>query len=124
TGRPTDLLTEPLTELLTEPLTHPEGIDVDHVATDAPARTCAPTASACTIISRNYLGQARVLAESYLAHHPDGRFYLLILDRLPAGVELDPRIRLVDPADLPLDDLYDMCFKYDVVELATAVKPA
>jgi GT2 family glycosyltransferase/glycosyltransferase involved in cell wall biosynthesis len=108
----------------TDLLIHPEGIDVDHVTTDATTSACAPTAAACTIISRNYLGQARVLAESYLTHHPDGRFYLLIVDRLPEGVELDPRIRLVDPADLPLDDLYDMCFKYDVVELATSVKPA
>jgi GT2 family glycosyltransferase/glycosyltransferase involved in cell wall biosynthesis len=97
-------------------------IDALEAASDAATR--APTASACTIISRNYLGQARVLADSYFVHHPDGRFYLLILDRLPAGVDLDPRILLVDPAELPLDDLYDMCFKYDVIELATAVKPA
>jgi GT2 family glycosyltransferase/glycosyltransferase involved in cell wall biosynthesis len=86
--------------------------------------TADRTASACTIISRNYLGQARVLASSYLTHHPDGRFYLLIVDGLPEGVEIDPRIKLVRLSELPLDNLGDMCFKYDVVELATAVKPA
>ena len=86
--------------------------------------TATATASACTIISRNYLGQARVLARSYLSHHPDGRFYLLIVDGLPSETSLDDRIVLIDLAELPLDDLGDMCFKYDVVELATAVKPA
>lgn len=83
---------------------------------------CVP--SACTIISRNYLGQAKVLADSYLVHHPAGIFYLLAVDGLPAGTDIDPRIRLVALTDLPLDDLGDMCFKYDVVEFATAVKPA
>ncbi|MDX6567252.1 MAG: hypothetical protein QOE10_2914, partial [Gaiellales bacterium] len=99
-----------------DPPTHSDRNDVNPAA--------SPVAGACTIISRNYLGQARVLADSYFTHHPDGRFYLLIVDRLPAETELDPRIVLVDPAELPLVDLYDMCFKYDVVELATAVKPA
>jgi SAM-dependent methyltransferase/glycosyltransferase involved in cell wall biosynthesis len=81
-------------------------------------------ASACTIIARNYLAQARVLARSYFTHHPDGRFYLLVVDGLPAAAELDARIQLVDPHDLPVDNLYEMFFKYDVVELSTAVKPA
>ncbi|HEY4927753.1 MAG TPA: glycosyltransferase [Acidimicrobiales bacterium] len=84
----------------------------------------APTAAACTIIARNYLGQARVLAASYLAHHPDGRFFLLVVDGLPDGAEVDPRITVVDPEDLPVGNLYEMCFKYDVVELSTAVKPS
>jgi len=30
----------------------------------------------------------------------------------------------VDPEDLPVGNLYEMCFKYDVVELSTAVKPS
>jgi GT2 family glycosyltransferase/glycosyltransferase involved in cell wall biosynthesis/SAM-dependent methyltransferase len=96
-------------------------------ATDAaplPTAVPAPTAAACTIIARNYLGQARVLAASYLAHHPEGRFYLLVVDGLPDGAEVDPRITVVDPEDLPVGNLYEMCFKYDVVELSTAVKPS
>jgi len=30
--------------------------------------------NACTIIAKNYVAQARVLARSYLEHHPGGRF--------------------------------------------------
>jgi GT2 family glycosyltransferase/glycosyltransferase involved in cell wall biosynthesis/SAM-dependent methyltransferase len=81
-------------------------------------------AAACSIIARNYLSQARTLADSYFTHHPDGRFYLLVIDGLPDEAVLDPRIQLVEVRDLPIDDLYEMFFKYDVVELSTAVKPA
>jgi glycosyltransferase involved in cell wall biosynthesis len=79
--------------------------------------------SACTIVSRNYLSHARILAESFNRSHPDGNFYLLVVDRLPAGVELPGYIELVDPSELELPHFYEMCFKYDVTELSTAVKP-
>lgn len=86
-------------------------------------RTSSDTISACTIVSRNYLSHARILAESFARHEPGGRFYLLVVDRLPDGVELPDYITLVDPAELELEQLYEMCFKYDVTELSTAVKP-
>ncbi|HZV75686.1 MAG TPA: glycosyltransferase family 4 protein [Conexibacter sp.] len=82
------------------------------------------TLSACTIVSRNYLSHARILAESFARHEPQGRFYLMVVDRLPDGVELPDYIELIDPAALELPHLYEMCFKYDVTELSTAVKPA
>ena len=34
----------------------------------------------CTIIAKNYVAQARVLARSFAEHHPDGRFWTLIID--------------------------------------------
>ena len=82
-----------------------------------------PALSACTIVSRNYLSHARVLAESFVRHEPDGRFYLLVVDKLPAGVELPDYITLVQPEELGLPYFYELCFKYDVTELSTAVKP-
>ena len=36
--------------------------------------------AACTIIARNYLAHARVLADSFFAHHPDGEFTVLLID--------------------------------------------
>ena len=33
---------------------------------------------ACTIIARNYLAHARVLASTYLEHHPEGSFSVLL----------------------------------------------
>jgi len=88
------------------------------------SRRVKSSMAACTIVSRNYLSHARILAESFARHEPDGRFYLLVVDRLPAGVELPGYIELVAPEDLELPQFYEMCFKYDVTELSTAVKPA
>ena len=80
---------------------------------------------ACTIIARNYLPFARVLARSFHDHHPGGRVTALVLDDLER--ELDPRL---EPFEIMhLDDLFDtqerhdLAMIYDVMELATAVKP-
>jgi glycosyltransferase involved in cell wall biosynthesis/SAM-dependent methyltransferase len=80
----------------------------------------------CTIIARNYLAQARVLAETFRDHHPDGRFFALVIDadgRVVSGAR-EP-FELVTPADLPFGDReYErMAAIYDVQELSTAVKP-
>jgi GT2 family glycosyltransferase len=79
--------------------------------------------SACTIISRSYLSHARVLANSYQQHHRGAKFYLLVVDGLPAGVEAGAGIRLIDAQELNLPYWPELCFKYDVTELCTAVKP-
>ena len=39
--------------------------------------------NACTIIARNYYPFARVLADSFFVHHPDGSFTVLIIDDEP-----------------------------------------
>ena len=107
------------------PVTSP---DAEAAATAAPrpppVRHPDRPLAACTIISRNYLSQARVLAESYFRHEPKGRFYTLVVDGLPPGADAGPGVRVVGPADLGLPNLHEWCFKYDVVELNTAVKPA
>jgi hypothetical protein len=79
--------------------------------------------AAVSIISRNYLPQARILARSFRAHEPNGRFYLLVVDRLPEGAEVGADVRLIDPEELDIPGFYEMCFKYDIVEFNTAVKP-
>ncbi|MDF3039478.1 MAG: hypothetical protein K0Q71_2184 [Thermomicrobiales bacterium] len=81
------------------------------------------SAAACTIIAANYLSHARVLASSYLEHHPDAHFYLLVVDDLPSSEAIDDRIRLVHPDELELASFSEMTVKYDVTELSTAVKP-
>ena len=37
-------------------------------------------ASACTIVARNYLPHARILAQSFAAHHQGGDFTVLLID--------------------------------------------
>jgi glycosyltransferase involved in cell wall biosynthesis len=78
----------------------------------------------CTIIARNYVAHARVLAESFRATHPDGACSVLVIDD-PAGF-IDPaeepfEILTIDQIGLP--DPERMAASYDVLELSTAVKP-
>ena len=81
---------------------------------------------ACTICACNYLAYARVLAESFYAHHPDGTFVVLLIDdeqgRLTPG---DGRIVWRRLRDLGIDEaeMRRLAAIYDVVELSTAVKP-
>lgn len=80
--------------------------------------------AACTIVSRNYLSHARILAASYVAHHPGARFYLLVIDGLPKDCSISDDIHLVSVHELDIPYFPELCFKYDVTELCTAVKPS
>jgi GT2 family glycosyltransferase/glycosyltransferase involved in cell wall biosynthesis len=80
--------------------------------------------AACTIVARNYLSHARVLAASYYEQHPEGRFYLFVVDGLPDGVEPGAGMHLVKSEELEVPHLVEMSFKYDVTEFSTAVKPS
>lgn len=78
----------------------------------------------CTIIAKNYVAQARCLTRSFLARHPGGKVYVLLLDELnnyfdPAGEPFE----LVAIDDLTIPELPAMVRRYTVRELATAVKP-
>ena len=78
-----------------------------------------------TLCSANYLAQARVLGDSLLRWNPGVRFVIGLVDRM------DSRLRSVVPATwevleverLGIEGLADMCERYDIVELNTAVKP-
>jgi glycosyltransferase involved in cell wall biosynthesis len=98
--------------------------------TREPRRRGGPGAiDACTIIAGNYLAAARVLAESFFAHHPEGSFTVLLVDDeheeiVPAS-EIDHRIEWWRLADLGLDraEIHRLAGIYDVAELSTSVKP-
>jgi glycosyltransferase involved in cell wall biosynthesis len=83
-------------------------------------------ARACTIVARNYLAQAEVLVSSFVEHNPGVQFSTLVID----GSEEDrsrPGVgEVVLPADLGLEPglLHSMIVMYDVMELATALKPS
>ncbi|MGI8428685.1 MAG: glycosyltransferase [Solirubrobacteraceae bacterium] len=81
----------------------------------------------CTIIAKNYLAQARVLARSFREHHPDGRCFVLIVDE--TGVCVDPAeepFEVLTPSELELDreTFLSMATIYDVLELSTSLKPS
>ena len=81
---------------------------------------------ACTIVARNYLPAARVLAGSYLRQHPTGRFTIMVVDalvgELTGGTD---QLDLIGPDVLTVSqqDFRRMATAYSVTELCTAVKP-
>lgn len=87
--------------------------------------------TACTIVAQNYLPAARVLASSYLEHHPDHRFVIAVIDAAgeeaadAAGGLADSRCLLLDRTafGIPEEDYLRMATGYTVTELATSVKP-
>lgn len=77
-----------------------------------------------TVVSNNYLHFARTLLQSARSFHPGAHVYCVIVDK-----DLDPAWRLSDEFDvLRLDELGlpdgdSFYFRYNVLELNTAVKP-
>jgi len=61
---------------------------------------------ACTIVARNYLPAARVLAASYLRQHPAGRFTIMVVDalagELTGGTD---QLKLIGPNVLSVSQL-------------------
>lgn len=80
----------------------------------------------CTIVARNYIAQARVLARSFVEHNPGVQFSTLIIDADEDDRTLTGLGTVVLPADLGVepDVLDSMHVMYDVMEYATALKPA
>jgi glycosyltransferase involved in cell wall biosynthesis/SAM-dependent methyltransferase len=80
----------------------------------------------CTIVARNYLPAARVLAKSFREHHPGAGFEVLVVDDLSCEVDESREpfgvLRLGDIGIEP-DEALRMAAIYDVMELCTAVKP-
>ena len=83
-----------------------------------------PPVGFITIIAKNYLAQARVLMAAIEEHHP-GAPRLVVLACEPEGC-FDPEhepFRMIRSSDLDLPDSRWFHFRYDTLELMTAVKP-
>lgn len=80
---------------------------------------------ACTIISSNYLPLARTMVQSYRRYHPDGRMFVLLLDR-PNDTDLSGEPwETVYADELGLgDELKALRMLYDGYELSMALRPA
>lgn len=80
--------------------------------------------AAFTIVSRNYLGQALTLRTSFLRLHDNVDFYIVLVDRKDRAPEPDVKpAQLLWAEDLPIPNYWRQCFKFDVIEWSTAVKP-
>src|SRR5271167_2048166 len=83
-----------------------------------------PEFAACTVIAKNYLPMARVLADSWRKFHPDCPMFVLFLDS-PQGFfrPEDESFCSVFASDLQIRNLPGFLFKYSILEASTAVKP-
>jgi glycosyltransferase involved in cell wall biosynthesis/SAM-dependent methyltransferase len=78
----------------------------------------------CTIIAKNYLAAARVLARSLADHHPDAACHVLVIDEIEGYFDPDDEdFRVLTPESLEIERFEWMAGIYDVLELSTAVKP-
>ncbi|MBV9334353.1 MAG: methyltransferase domain-containing protein [Solirubrobacterales bacterium] len=78
----------------------------------------------CTIVARNYLPQARVLARSYAQHNHGEPCSVLVIDDHDRTLDdaAEP-FEVLRPDEIGFDRFEGMAAMYDVTELATAVKP-
>lgn len=83
-----------------------------------------PQLAVATVVAKNYLSFARVLARSLIDHHADVPFFVLLSDEVDGY--FDPAVepfRLVRPPDLGIPDLRAFQFRYDRKQAAVASKP-
>jgi len=79
---------------------------------------------AVTIVAKNYIAYARTLCNSFLSHHPNGVFSVLVIDDIEGYIDpAKENFKILSLSSLHIPDLRDFCFKYNIIELATAVKP-
>ena len=77
-----------------------------------------------TIVSRNYLAYALTLLQSLSVQYPDAKRYLCLADVPGGDPSLDTELFetvTIDQLDLP--EFQPFVFRYDIMELNTAVKP-
>lgn len=81
---------------------------------------------AFTICSINYLAQARVLADSLKKTNPDYEFVIGLCDKIDgSGVDVSKLqgFNLLEIHEIGIVGFDEMCDRYDITELNTAIKP-
>lgn len=78
----------------------------------------------CTIIAKNYIAFARTLCDSFLEYHPQGKCFVLVIDDFDGYINpASEKFEVISISSLNIPDLKKFCFKYNITELSTAVKP-
>jgi hypothetical protein len=76
-----------------------------------------------TACSVNYLAKAMAMCQSALDHHTDVALVILLVDKKRPITILDDRVSLLWAEDLGFPDYLQCAFKYNIIELNTALKP-
>jgi GT2 family glycosyltransferase/glycosyltransferase involved in cell wall biosynthesis len=96
-----------------------------HKISTSEASQEVPAMAICTIISKNYLSYARVLAGSFLEHNK-GQVFVLLTDKLEGYFDREKEkftLIEIDRIKFRIPEFDSFCFKYNITELNTAVKP-
>ncbi len=92
--------------------------------TNSVRTTSQSTVGFLTIIARNYLPQARVLMASVAEHHPGSPRLVVLADEVNGCFDLSREpFRMIPSTELDLPDAAWFHFRYNTLELTTAVKP-
>ncbi len=78
-----------------------------------------------TICSNNYLAQAKSLGDSVTKYNPDYIFIIALVDEKSTEIDysyFEPYL-ILPISEAKIDCLDEMCQRYDITELNTAVKP-
>lgn len=77
-----------------------------------------------TICSGNYFPHARVLFSSLKKYHPEASLFLCLADTPQPETELKlPEVEVIPAESLDILNFNDFAFRYNVMELNTALKP-
>jgi hypothetical protein len=90
----------------------------DHLVAEVIKNTAIFTA--CSV---NYLAKAMAMCQSALDHHPDIALVILLVDKRRPIELFDVRVRVLWAEDLGFPDYLQCAFKYNIIELNTALKP-
>ncbi len=89
-----------------------------------PFEMSSPRVAIATVVARNYLSFARVLALSLRAHHPHVRFLVVVAADPGTDWQLEGEpFEIVALDNLGIPDLRRVCFRCSRLELAVLVKP-
>ncbi len=78
----------------------------------------------CTIIAKNYVASARVLARSLAETNPDAKLWTLVIDDFSRHIDPSQEpFEILTPAQVGCEPFAHMALRYSVLELSTAVKP-
>ena len=89
-----------------------------------PFEMSGPRVAIATVVARNYLSFARVLALSLRAHHPHVRFLVVVAADPDTDWQLEGEpFEIVALDNLGIPNLRRICFRSSRLELAVTVKP-
>lgn len=81
--------------------------------------------TAFTLCSNNYLAQAKTLGDSLLEYNPGYEFVIGLVDKKRADIDYDFFLphRIIEAEEVGIPNFRELCKRYGIIELNTAVKP-